>query len=97
MKKFFQERFNAFAREVGLCNESGEYPIVVSVSPDPNNEATYIITVQDCGTPLPLPVALDEEIGCLQRRLGGIVFDLSFGNDTTQSQFRLKQTGGGQA
>lgn len=90
-----QERFDNFAREVGLCDAKGVYPTVVSVIPDPDNKAGQIITVQGGGLSLPLPVALDKEIGALQHYLGEI-YDLSFGDDTTQARFGvLPKKGGG--
>lgn len=85
-----EKRFEKFARECGLCNERGEYPTVVSVVPDSDKkEEAYIITVLDSGVSQPLPIALDKEIKCLQHHLGGIVYDLSFSEDTTQARFGL--------
>lgn len=89
MKEEYSRRFAAFAREVGLCTAEGKYPAVVSVIPDPDKENAQIITVQGGGFPLPLPVALDKEIEPLQHHLGGIVYDLSFGENAKQAQFGL--------
>lgn len=89
------ERFDNFIREIGLCNAKGEYPAVVSAIPDPDNKAGQIITVQGGGLPLPLPVSLDKEIESLQHHLGGVVYNLSFGEDTTQARFGLLPKKGG--
>lgn len=87
MKEDYSHRFAVFARKVGLCGVNGEHPAVVSVIPDPDNKSAQIVTVQGGGLSLPLPVALDQEVQRLQHHLGGIVYDLSFGDDTTQARF----------
>lgn len=81
----YRQRFHQFVCEVGLRSKSGEYPTLVSVHSDPTRDNALIWTIQNNNAAV--PPDFDKEIERLEACLGGVVFDISFGDTVCQSQF----------